>query len=230
MINPELRHIPGKQNVVADILSRARYGDDMVEEGSVIGMRVEVEKVGFKKHLYSDEMLIIGRYLETLEKDEAWDREEFSRIWKKAYKFALKEGYLWRRPKKAGEAILWVVGTEEEKQRKLSESHDAETAGHHGVQATYEKARGLYWWAGMYVDIRAYVETCQVCQYYSKIQHRDELRPTHPLSLHFQLGLDIVHMPRGARGAKYLILAREDLSSYVEGRALPPSRGKEILH
>jgi len=64
------------------------------------------------------------------------------------------------------------------------------------------------------------VETCEVCQLYSKVRHRDELHPTHPLYLHFQWALDIVHMPPGVRGAKYLVLAREDLSSYVEGRAL----------
>ncbi|CAM6086034.1 unnamed protein product [Calypogeia fissa] len=72
----------------------------------------------------------------------------------------------------------------------------------------------------MYVDVKAYVRSCKTCQYYSKIQFKDGLNPTSPLSLHFQWAVDVVHMPLGVRGAKYLVVAREDLSSYVEGRAL----------
>jgi hypothetical protein len=35
-------------------------------------------------------------------------------------------------------------------------------------------------------------------------------------------------MPRGIRGAKYLVLSRKDVSSYVEGRALSKNRMEPI--
>ena len=76
--------------------------------------------------------------------------------------------------------------------------------------------------------MKKYVETCEVCQIYSKVRHRDGLRQTHPLSLHFQWVLDIVYMPLGVRGAKYLVLAREELSSYVEGRALTSNKTSQV--
>lgn len=72
------------------------------------------------------------------------------------------------------------------------------------------------------------MDTCEICQVYSKIRHRDGLKPTHPLSLHFQWVLDLVHMPLGVRGAKFLVLAREDLSSYVEGRALTSNKTSQV--
>jgi hypothetical protein len=53
-----------------------------------------------------------------------------------------------------------------------------------------------------------------------KIRHRDELSPTCPESVHFQRGINLVHIPRGSRGAKFLVLARKDVSGYVEGRAV----------
>lgn len=222
MINPELKHIAGKDNSVADMLSRARYkeeGEDE-DESCIIHTHVVEEKLEFDESLYSGELLLIGRYLCTLEADKEWTTEEFKRIRKKAYNFLLKEGFLWKRPKKKGHIPLRVIDTQEEKLQILQYCHDMDVAGHKGVHSTYEKVKELYWWRGVYKDVRQYVETCEVCQLYSKVRHRDELHPTHPLYLHFQWVLDIVHMPQGVRGAKYLVLAREDLSSYVEGRAL----------
>jgi len=54
----------------------------------------------------------------------------------------------------------------------------------------------------------------------SKVRFRDELHPTYPLAMHFQWVIDLVAMPLGLWGMKYLVLAREELSNYVEGRAL----------
>jgi hypothetical protein len=229
MFNPELKHIAGKDNLVADMLSRARYKSrkDSFEclHSEIEG---EIERLPFCEDLYSGELLVIGRYLSTLERDTRWSNEEFGKIRKKAYKFMVREGYLWRRPNGSKQVPLRVLDTEGEKIQVLQEAHDFEVAGHRGVQATYDKVKRFYWWAGMYVDVREYVESCETCQYYSKIQHRDGLNPTYPLSLHFTWVVDVVHMPSGIRGAKYLVLAREELSSYVEGRALSSNKTEAV--
>ena len=246
MINPELKHIAGKDNPVADMLSRARYKDEenykIPDEGKAEGemegdvgccisshnAMKELEKLHFQEDLYSGELLVLGKYLQTLEKEEAWTKEIFEKIRKKAYGYMLRDGLLWRKPKKMGRLPQRVVGDESAKLKILHECHDDAAAGHRGVQATYEKVRELYWWQNFYLEIREYVESCQVCQYYSKVKHRDELCPTYPLSLHFQWSIDIVYMPRGLRGLRFLVLAREELSSYLEGRALKSNKAKEI--
>ena len=229
MINPQLKHIAGKDNPVADMLSRARYKDEDESSTCVtIHSHAAEELLEFKEDLYSGEFLLIGRYLSTLEADESWTEDESKKIRKKAYGFILKEGFLWKRPKKRGHIPLRVVDTEGEKLQILQQSHDSDMAGHKGVQATYEKVRALYWWRSVYKDVRQYVETCEICQLYSKVRYRDELHPTYPLHLHYQWSLDIVHMPRGVRGAKYLVLAREELSSYPEGRALSTNTTEAI--
>ena len=227
MFNPELIHIAGKDNPVADMLSRARYEESTTEDCLVEAHDVD-QVLQFKEELYSGDLLVIGKYLSTLEKDLGWTREEFEKIRRKSYSFLLKEGFLWRRPKILDGVPLRVVGDDNTKNKILKESHDAEAAGHRGVQGTYDRIRGLYWWAGMYSDVRLYVETCETCQIYSKIRHRDGLKPTYPLCLHFQWVLDLVHMPLGVRGARYLVLAREDLSNYVEGRALTSTHTEQV--
>jgi hypothetical protein len=112
-----------------------------------------------------------------------------------------------RRPKVVDGIPSRIVGDENTKKKVVQESHDAEAAGHQGVQGTYDRIRELYWWPGMYTDVRHYVKTCETCQVYSKIRHRDGLKPTYPLCPYFQWVLDLVHMPSGVRGSRYLVLA-----------------------
>ncbi|KAL3694614.1 hypothetical protein R1sor_008265 [Riccia sorocarpa] len=105
--NPQLKHIAGKKNVVADMLSRARYEgeEEMVltaeeEERREAWCQVSVSKVLlFREYLYSGRLSDIGFYLSSLEKREDWSDAEFKKIRQKAYGFLLREGYLWKRPK-----------------------------------------------------------------------------------------------------------------------------------
>ena len=77
-----------------------------------------------------------------------------------------------------------------------------------------------YWWKGIYKDVADFVGSCETCQLYSSIRHRDGLHPTYPLAIHYKWVVDLVAMPLGLGQKKYLVLAREDLSNQVEGRAL----------
>ena len=62
--------------------------------------------------------------------------------------------------------------------------------------------------------------SCVDYQLQSKVCYRDELHPIYPLAIHFQWMIDLVAMPLGLWGVKYLVLAREKLPNFVEGRAL----------
>ncbi|KAL2614093.1 hypothetical protein R1flu_025785 [Riccia fluitans] len=143
-LNPELRHIVGKDNPVVDMLSRARYTDE-------------------------DNMVV---------KDD--------------------------------DQGSWVLSVGVTSSKKEGE----------GIWATYMKIKRRYWWKSLYQDAAGFVESCVECQMQSKVRHRDGLKPTYPLSMHFQWVLDLVIMPIGIWGMRYLVLAREELSNYVEGRAL----------
>jgi hypothetical protein len=72
-LSPEIRHIAGKCNVVADMLSRARYeggeeqGSDKEEVGSdfFASSFVRVHAT-FMEQYYDDEFVDIGKYFSTL--------------------------------------------------------------------------------------------------------------------------------------------------------------------
>ncbi|KAL3702497.1 hypothetical protein R1sor_020519 [Riccia sorocarpa] len=231
-LNPELRHIAGKKNVVADMLSRARYRDEEQmqraaeeeEEQAEVWCQARGVSVSdvlpFREDLYSGKLRDIGLYLSSLERREQWSDAEFRGIRQKAYKFLLQDGYLWKRPVRIDGMLLRVVDDQEMKLQLLKEFHESLWAGHRGVWATYTKLKERYWWRGLYQDVVNFVSSCLHCQYYSKIRYRDGLVPTFPPSMHFQWVIDLVMMPPGMWGMKYLVLAREDLSNYVEGRAL----------
>ena len=108
----------------------------------------------------------------------------------------------------------------EEREMLLTAYHESPWAGHRGTWATFEKLKEKYWWPGLYQDVHRFVTTCESCQMHSIVRHRDELHPTYPPTVHFKWMVDLVTMPMGVGQMRYLVLAREDLTNQVEGRAL----------
>ena len=41
--------------------------------------------------------------------------------------------------------------------------HDHETAGHPGELGTYNSVRQYYWWPGLWMFIKTYVQGCGIC-------------------------------------------------------------------
>ena len=234
-MNPEFKHIAGKDNAVADMLSRARYDDEetMIDNEEDVGTNFYSTSLAkreglclatplelFSEELYEGEWLHIGRYLSTLERHKDWTDYEFKGIRRKAYGYFLRDGFLWKHPKQRGGVPQRVVCGVETQQKIIKEFHESWWAGHRGVWATFAKMKERYWWKGMYKDVAAFVGSCETCQIYSNIRHRDGLHPTYPLAIHYKWVVDLVAMPMGLGQKKYLVLAREDLSNQVEGRAL----------
>ena len=233
-INPEIRHVLGKHNSVADMLSRARYEGENEMQSDDEDVHLDIFKMAcaqteegtmqvltnFKEEEYEGEWRQLGKFLSLMKPEITWSKEETRKIRKKAYKFFLKEGILWKHPKKRRGTPLRVVTKKSDQRKLLTEFHDSLWAGHRGIWATFSKLKEKYWWPGFYKDVVKYVETCEECQLYSNVRHRDELHPTYPLALHAKWMVDIVVMPVGLWQMKYLVLAREDLTNQLEGRAL----------
>ena len=72
----------------------------------------------------------------------------------------------------------------------------------------------------MYRYVMQFVETCATCQLYSNVRYCDGLHPTYPLAMHYKWVVDLVDMPLGLWQMQYIVLAKEDLTNRVEGRAL----------
>ena len=84
MFNPELQHIRGRDNPVADMLSRARYDGDPGEKGEPVAEVQAVEsakraETGFREHLYKGKLKQIGTYLDGLVRDSGTHKRGVSK-------------------------------------------------------------------------------------------------------------------------------------------------------
>ena len=86
----------------------------------------------------------------------------------------------------------------------VSEAHDAGTAGHSGVAATFDRLRQRVYWAGMHSDVHDYVVSCDSCQRNKVEQRRTAglLRPPPvPDEPGYAINMDFVFgLPRTAQG------------------------------
>ena len=80
----------------------------------------------------------------------------------------------------------------------------------------------------MFEDISNYVKTCERCQVRKKARFEEPLHPTWSTYVWEKIGLDVVYMPVTEDGYGFLVLARDDLSGWVEGRALKKKSSLEV--
>ena len=172
------------------------------------------------KYVDNPHLQQIGLYLELLNDENNTNDDRLFRfsiaLRKQAHNFFLQDGYLFRK----GSPPRRTIGTQEERRSILNEHHDTHWGGHKGEANTYLKIKDRYWWPRMSIDVKRYVSTCEVCQFYSKQKNVDALTSSIPGGLHSRWVLDLVTMPRSSENYRYIVIAREDLSNYVEARAL----------
>lgn len=94
-----------------------------------------------------------------------------------------------------------------------------EEMGHRGEQATMQTLRTRFYWPSLWNDVRAHVRSCHECQIRSTRKVEIPLTVSAPSTIFTKIYVDMMYMPL-AKGFKYLIAARDDLSRAAEGRAL----------
>ncbi|GJT85550.1 reverse transcriptase domain-containing protein [Tanacetum coccineum] len=106
----------------------------------------------------------------------------------------------------------------------LKACHSGPTGGHYGANFTAKKIfdAGFYW-PTIYKDAYEFVKTCDACQKQGKISQRDEM-PQNAIQVCeiFDLwGIDFMGPFPSSRGNKYILVAVDYLSKWVEAKALP---------
>jgi hypothetical protein len=65
----------------------------------------------------------------------------FKDIRHQSYGYLLRDGFLWKRPKRKDGVPLRVIGDTETENQILKEFHNTSWAGHRGIWATYNKIK-----------------------------------------------------------------------------------------
>nr|GEZ33925.1 reverse transcriptase domain-containing protein [Tanacetum cinerariifolium] len=113
----------------------------------------------------------------------------------------------------------------------LKACHNGPTGGHHGANLTAKKIFDSgFFWPTIYKDAHEFVKNCESCKRQGKISQRDEM-PQNSIQVYeiFDVwGIDFMGPFLSSRGNKYILVAVDHLSKWVEAKALPTNEARVI--
>lgn len=114
----------------------------------------------------------------------------------------------------------------------LRASHDEPSSGHLGFARTFSRIRQKYFWPNLRRDVKQYVKTCRDCQRRKTPPLRPAglLHPVDPPRIPFQqVGIDLLGpFPTSRAGNRWIAVATDYLTRYIETRALPRGTANDI--
>ena len=196
-----IEYMDGKQNVVADALSRrADHRESQVNSTTL--RIIANELLDEIKEAYDDDELL-GRDQSAEDRAKAISK----------HKLKLEDG-LWCRQDR-----YYVPSNKAIKTRLLREAHDSILAGHVGSAKTIELLSRDYYWPRMYEEIKHYVSTCTKCQQ-NKASHEHPQGLLQPLAIPErrwqQVTMDfITQLPMSKSGHDAIVVFVDKLSKMV---------------
>ena len=174
-----LKHIQGKTNTKADILSRKEQVNTKEDNKDVQLLK---DEIWTRKTMAKVTML--GRKVITEESDMV-KRIQKNNTREKEIVQALEknDGTAWEEDGVAYmEGRIYVPNNKELKEEILREHHDPVDIGHPGQHRMLELLKRTYWWPGLKEDVKRYVQGCFKCQQ-NKVQHQRKAGELHPLEI-----------------------------------------------
>nr|GEW98016.1 reverse transcriptase domain-containing protein [Tanacetum cinerariifolium] len=114
----------------------------------------------------------------------------------------------------------------------LKACHEGPTGGHHSANFTAKEVFDAgFFWPTIYRDAHNLVKSCDICQRQGKISQRDEM-PQNVIQVceSFDVwGIDFMGPFPSSRGNRYILVAVDYLSKWVEANALPTNDARVIV-
>nr|AAT44202.1 putative polyprotein [Oryza sativa Japonica Group] len=199
----ELRHVPRRDNAVADELSR------------LASSRAQTPPGAFEERLAQPLIAWITEIQAYLaDKTLPEDREGSERVRRISKRYVLVEGTLYRR---AANGVLLKCIPREQGVELLADVHEGECGAHSVSRTLVGKAfrQGFYWPTALN-DAVDLVRRCRACQFHARQTHQPaQALQTIPLSWPFAVwGLDI--LGRAPGGFEYLYVAVDKFTKWPE--------------
>ncbi|GJV05490.1 reverse transcriptase domain-containing protein [Tanacetum coccineum] len=127
-------------------------------------------------------------------------------------------------------AVLCVHG--QEALDLLKACHEGPTRGHHSANLTARKVFDIrFFWPTIYRDAHTMIKSCDTCQRQGKISQRDEMpqNAIHVCEIFDVWGIDFMGPFPSSHGNKYILVAIDYLSKWVEAKVLPTNDARVVF-
>ena len=113
-------------------------------------------------------------------------------------------------------------------------AHDTPLAGHLGVEKTYRKVLGHFYWPGLHGDVKRFCKTCHVCQLAGKPNQHPPVSPLVPISAMEEPFSHIIvycvgPLPKTHAGNQYLLTIMCASTRFLEAIPLHNIKADKIV-
>ncbi|GJZ24156.1 reverse transcriptase domain-containing protein [Tanacetum coccineum] len=227
--NITIRDKKGSENLAADHLSRLENPHKDVLENKDINEHFPLETLGVISsectpwfadyaNFHAGNFIIKGM---TTQQKKKFFKDVKHYFWDDPYLFRICVDQIIRRCVYGQEAI-----------DILKACHEGPTGGHHNANLTAQKVFNVgFFWPTIYRDAHTRIKSCDTCQRQGKISQRDEM-PQNAIQFYeiFDVWcIDFIGPFPSSHGNKYILVAVDYLSKWVEAKALPTNDARFVV-
>ncbi|KAF5791162.1 putative nucleotidyltransferase, Ribonuclease H [Helianthus annuus] len=227
----EIKDKKGAENVAADHLSRLEDPKREEVREDLIGDTFPHETIDFVSAeveglpWFSD----LANYLATGDIVRGMSYQQKKKLLRDARKYIWDDPYLFRI---GDDRVLRRCVSKEDGMDILRHVHEGLTGGHHGPNVTAQKVfdSGFYW-PMVVKDAIEFVRTCERCERTSNISSKDEMpqNTIQVLEVFDVWGVDFMGHFLSSSGNRYILVAIDYVSKWVEALALPTNDARVVV-
>ncbi|GKA83575.1 reverse transcriptase domain-containing protein [Tanacetum coccineum] len=127
--------------------------------------------------------------------------------------------------------VIEVLG--DEAAQILRQCHSGPSGGHHGIATTARKVfEAGFYWPNIFRDARRLVQVCDACQRAGNISSRDETPQKYiqVCEIFDVWGIDFMGPFPSSNGNKYILVAIDYVSKWVEAQAFPTNDARNVVN
>ena len=174
-----MKHIPGKTNTKANILSRKDQvntkednKDVQLLKDKLWQQKTTAEVIIIKENKTREE----NEILKEIRRNATRDNEVVQALER-------NNGLTWEEDRVVYmEGRVYIPNNKKLKEEILKENHDLVDVRYPGQHRMLELLKRNYWWPGLKKDVKRYVQGCFKCQQ-NKVQHQRKAGELHPLEI-----------------------------------------------